>query len=65
MNMALNIVLGVALVAVLLVLLTGVASFVKGGEFNRKYATKLMGLRVASQAVALLAVGLLLLLRNT
>jgi len=64
MQLALNILLAVALLAVLLVLFTGVAGFVKGGDFNRKWSTRLMGLRVASQAVALLAVGLLLLLRN-
>jgi hypothetical protein len=64
MQTALNILLAVALLAVLLVLFTGVAGFVKGGEFNRRWSTRLMALRVGSQAVALLAVGLLLLLRS-
>ncbi len=57
METAITIMLGLALVAVLVVLVTGVSAFIAGGEFNRKYANKLMRLRVASQAVA---VGLLL-----
>jgi len=64
MQHALNLVLGLALAAVLIVLLTGVAVFVKGGETNNRWATKLMSLRVATQAVALVTIGLLLLLRS-
>jgi hypothetical protein len=48
----LNVLLGLALAAVLAVLMTGVISLAVGGEFNRKYANKLMQLRVAAQAVA-------------
>jgi Hypoxia induced protein conserved region len=53
----LNILLGLALFSVFVVLMTGVVSLAVGGEFNRKYANKLMQLRVATQAcaVALLA----------
>ena len=54
MELTLNILLGVALVAVVLVLATGLVGFVAGGEFNRKYANKLMRLRVATQAFAVL-----------
>lgn len=62
METALNILLGLAMVSVLGVLATGLASFAMGGEFNRKYGNKLMRLRVAAQAFALLTVlGLLLL----
>lgn len=49
---ALNILIGIALFGVLAVLATGIGSFVVGGEFNRKYANKLMRLRVATQATA-------------
>jgi hypothetical protein len=42
-----------AMAAVLIVLIVGVASMFHGGEFNRKYANKLMQLRVLLQAVAL------------
>lgn len=47
----------IVLVAVLAVLLTGIASMVKGGDFNRKYGNLLMRLRVGIQffAVALIA----------
>ena len=50
-----KILLIVALVAcfvVLGVLLFGVGSFAKGGDFNRKHANKIMRLRIIAQAVA-------------
>ena len=58
----LNVLLIVALAAVVVVLATGMVSFVAGGEFNRKYANKLMRLAVATQAFAVIAVLALLLL---
>ena len=64
METVLNILLGIALVSVLGVLATGLASFAMGGEFNRKYGNKLMRLRVASQASAVLTLLGLLLLRT-
>ena len=45
-----------AVLAVALVLLAGVGSMMKGGEFNAKYANKLMRLRVATQAVAVVII---------
>ena len=65
MELILNSLLGLAMVAVLLVLATGLISFAAGGEFNRKYANKLMRLRVATQAFAVLILLALLLLRRT
>ena len=59
-----TVLLGLALAAVLAVLATGLVAFVAGGEFNRKYANKLMRLRVATQAVAVLLLLILLLLRT-
>ena len=44
--------------AVLVILMIGIGSFAKGGDFNRKYSNKIMRLRVAAQAVA---IGLILL----
>jgi hypothetical protein len=64
-ELALNVLLIVVMAAVVLVLATGLVSFVAGGEFNRKYANKLMRLRVATQACAVLILLLLLLLRGT
>ena len=45
---------GIAMAAVLAVLVFGVGSMFRGGAFNRKYANKLMRLRVLLQAVAIL-----------
>ncbi len=52
--MLLQYLIGGAMAAVLIVLLVGVAAMFKGGPFNRKYANKLMRLRVALQALALI-----------
>ena len=45
------VVVGACLV-VLLILLTGIGGFAKGGEFNQKYANKIMRLRILAQLVA-------------
>ena len=65
MQLFLNILLGVAMAAVVIVLGTGLVGFILGGEFNRKYANRLMRLRVATQAIAVLILLLLLFLRGT
>ena len=49
----LNILLVVALIAITGVLLFGVVSMAKGGDFNRKHGNALMRWRVILQAVAL------------
>lgn len=41
---------------VLVILIIGIGSFGKGGEFNRKYANKLMQARIAAQFLAVLAI---------
>jgi hypothetical protein len=64
MELFLNILLLIVMAAVLVVLATGLVSFVAGGEFNRKYANKLMRLRVATQALAVLILLALLLLKH-
>ncbi len=46
----------VACFAVLGVLLVGVGGFAKGGEFNRKYANKIMRLRLLLQFIAVLLI---------
>ena len=48
----------VSLAAVAIILMIGIGGFERGGEFNRKYANKIMRLRIAAQFVA---VGLILL----
>jgi hypothetical protein len=64
MESVFSVLLGLTLVAVVAVLATGLASFVAGGEFNRKYANKLMRARVAAQALAVALLLLLFLLRT-
>ena len=54
MNALFPVLLGLALLAVLAVLLAGVFSMARGGEFNRKYGNKLMRWRVGLQGAALL-----------
>ena len=46
----------VACLAVLAILMVGIGGFSKGGEFNRKYANKIMRLRIAAQFVAVLII---------
>lgn len=56
--------LGLAMAVVVAVLATGVAAFVKGGAWYERNATRLLHLRVAAQAVAVLLLGLLVWLRH-
>jgi len=51
----------VFMAATLAVLVTGVFSMMKGGEFNRKYANKLMRARVVCQFLALVFFALFML----
>ncbi|HKK35832.1 MAG: twin transmembrane helix small protein [Paracoccaceae bacterium] len=46
----------IACLAVLAILLFGVGSFAKGGEFNRKYANKIMQARIIAQAAAVVLI---------
>ena len=43
-----------AMAAVAIILMIGIGGFGQGGEFNRKYANKLMRLRILAQFVAIL-----------
>jgi len=54
----------VAVLAVLVILMIGLGAFTKGGEFNRKYANKLMRMRIIAQAVAVLLIILFALYRG-
>jgi hypothetical protein len=63
MESILSILLLIALGAVLVVLAFGIGVFVRGGEFNRRHANRLMNLRVATQAVVVVILGLILLLK--
>ncbi len=60
----LSVLLGIALFAVVGVLITGVFVFARGGPTNDRWSNRLMNLRVATQAVAVLILGAILLLRH-
>ena len=45
-----------AFLAVAAVLMLGVGGFAKGGEFNRKYANKIMRLRLLLQFIAVVII---------
>mgnify|MGYP001257027593 FL=1 len=45
-----------ACLAVLIVLMIGVGGFSKGGDFNKKYANKIMRLRIILQAIAIILI---------
>ena len=62
MNAVFPILIAVALLATLAVLLTGVVSMVKGGDFNRRHGNRLMRWRVALQGSAVLLILIALLL---
>lgn len=64
METFLIILLALSLVAVLGVLVTGLFAFVKGGEFHAKHGNKLMQWRVKAQALAILIVFLLVIVRS-
>ncbi len=61
----LSVLLVVVLVAVLGVLLSGVIVFARGGEINRRWSNRLMNLRVGTQALAVIILGLILWLRHS
>lgn len=54
----------IAVLIVVGILLLGVGSFGKGGEFNRKYANKIMRYRIGAQFVAVLLILLYVYLRR-
>ncbi len=57
--------IGIALAAVLGALTVGVISMLKGGDFNRRNANRLMRLRVGLQFCALVLLGLAFLFRGS
>ncbi len=49
-------IVAIACLAVLAILIFGVGTFAKGGEFNRKYANRIMRWRIGAQFVAVLLI---------
>ena len=50
------IVVVLSMAAVAIILMIGIGGFGRGGEFNRKYANKIMRLRILLQAIAILLI---------
>lgn len=50
------IVMIIAMLAVLGILMVGIAGFAKGGDFNRKHANRIMRYRIYAQFVAVLLI---------
>ena len=46
----------IACLAVVAVLMVGIGGFAKGGDFNRKYANKIMRLRLLMQFIAVVLI---------
>lgn len=63
-NDPLFIIVVIAVLIVLGILLLGIGGFGKGGEFNRKYANKIMRWRIGAQFVAVLLILLYVYLRR-
>ena len=55
-NDPLFLVAALAVFIVLVILLFGIGTFAKGGEFNRKYANKAMRARLAAQFIAVILI---------
>lgn len=55
-NDPLFILAAIASLMVLIILATGIGGYVRGGEFNKKYANKIMRLRIIAQAFAVLLI---------
>lgn len=53
-----------AVLAVLVILMVGVAGFAKGGDFNRKHANRIMRYRIGAQAVAIALILLFIFVRG-
>ena len=56
LNDPLFIVAAIASLIVLVILAIGIGSFAKGGDFNRKYANRLMRWRLGAQFVAVILI---------
>lgn len=64
LNDPLFIVVAIACIAVLVILSVGLGGFAKGGDFNRKYANKIMRWRIGAQFVAVLLILLFVFVRR-
>lgn len=54
----------ISVLAVVVILMIGLGGFMRGGEFNRRYANKIMRLRIIGQAIAVVLILLYVVLRQ-
>ncbi len=64
LNDPLFIIVAAAVLLVVLILLLGIGGFAKGGDFNRKYANKIMRARILAQLLAVVLILLYVLIRR-
>ncbi len=50
------ILVAIAIFVVLIILVTGIGGFARGGDFNRKHANRIMRYRIYAQAVAVMLI---------
>lgn len=58
------IIMALACLAVLAILLFGIGSFGRGGEFNRRNSNRIMRWRIGAQALAIILIALYVWLRR-
>ena len=57
-------VVAIACLAVVVILMTGIGGFAKGGDFNRKNANKIMRMRIVAQFIAVVLILLFVWIRR-
>ncbi|PRY20277.1 hypoxia induced protein [Aliiruegeria haliotis] len=55
---------GAAVLVVLVILMTGIGGFARGGDFNRKHANRIMRYRIYAQFVAVVLIVVIAWLRS-
>ena len=55
-NSPATVIVAILVLAVLVILMFGIGTFARGGEFNRRNANKIMRLRIIAQALAILVI---------
>ncbi len=64
LNDPLFLIVAFACLAVLAILMLGIGGFTRGGDFNKKYANKIMRWRIGAQFIAVVLILLFVWLRN-
>lgn len=54
----------IVILAVMVILMIGLGAFTVGGDFNKKYANKLMRYRIIGQAIAIVLILIFVALRG-